>query len=73
MNFVCSAQQSHEALKVLFPTPVDNMAELSPSSPVKDDEKYLIRALLESFSSNKLGTPNCKVIDRSRFKIQLKT
>uniref|UniRef100_A0A452VL87 ATP-dependent RNA helicase TDRD9 n=1 Tax=Ursus maritimus TaxID=29073 RepID=A0A452VL87_URSMA len=35
---------------------------LSTSSPVKDDEKYLIRVLLESFSSNKLGAPNCKAI-----------
>lgn len=73
MNFVYSAQQSHEALKGLFPTSAENMAELSASSPVKDDEKYLIRVLLESFSSNKLGTPNCKVIVRGRFKIQLKT
>ncbi|XP_045863863.1 ATP-dependent RNA helicase TDRD9 [Meles meles] len=56
------SKQSHEALKSLFSTSVENMAELSTSSPVKDDEKYLIRVLLESFSSNKLGTPNCKAI-----------
>uniref|UniRef100_A0A8C7B7H3 RNA helicase n=1 Tax=Neovison vison TaxID=452646 RepID=A0A8C7B7H3_NEOVI len=55
-------QQSHEALKGLFPTSAENMAELSASSPVKDNEKYLIRVLLESFSSNKLGTPNCKAL-----------
>ncbi|XP_035584191.1 ATP-dependent RNA helicase TDRD9 isoform X3 [Zalophus californianus] len=56
------SKQSHEALKGLFSKSVESMAELSTSSPVKDDEKYLIRVLLESFSSNKLGAPNCKVI-----------
>lgn len=73
MNFAYSAQQSHEALKGLFSTSVENMADLSTSSPVKDDEKYLIRVLLESFSSNKLGAPNCKVIYSCCFKIQFKT
>ncbi|XP_030890101.1 ATP-dependent RNA helicase TDRD9, partial [Leptonychotes weddellii] len=56
------SMQSHEALKGLFSKSVENVADLSTSSPVKDDEKYLIRVLLESFSSNKLGAPNCKVI-----------
>ncbi|XP_073752050.1 ATP-dependent RNA helicase TDRD9 isoform X3 [Callorhinus ursinus] len=56
------SKQSHEALKGLFSKSVESMAELSTSSPVKDDEKYLIRVLLESFSSNKLGAPNCKAI-----------
>uniref|UniRef100_A0A452RRV9 ATP-dependent RNA helicase TDRD9 n=1 Tax=Ursus americanus TaxID=9643 RepID=A0A452RRV9_URSAM len=56
------SKQSHEALKGLFSKSVENMADLSTSSPVKDDEKYLIRVLLESFSSNKLGAPNCKAI-----------
>lgn len=32
----------------------------SPPSPAKD-EKQLLRLLLESFSSHKLGTPTCKV------------
>ena len=68
MNFAYSAQQSHEALKGLFSKSVENLADLSTLSPSKDDEKYLIRVLLESFSSNKLGAPNCKVISMSWFK-----
>ncbi|KAK1339547.1 hypothetical protein QTO34_020230 [Cnephaeus nilssonii] len=31
-------------------------------SPVKDSEKHLIRVLLDSFSSNKLGPPNHKAV-----------
>ncbi|XP_074250473.1 ATP-dependent RNA helicase TDRD9 isoform X1 [Saimiri boliviensis] len=56
------SKQSHEVLKGLFSKSVENMTDGSVPIPVKDDEKYLIRILLESFSSNKLGTPNCKVI-----------
>ncbi|XP_077766893.1 ATP-dependent RNA helicase TDRD9 isoform X5 [Canis aureus] len=56
------SKQSHEALKGLFSKSIQNMADITVSSPVKDDEKYLIRVLLESFSSNKLGPPNCKAI-----------
>ncbi|XP_025298640.1 ATP-dependent RNA helicase TDRD9 isoform X5 [Canis lupus baileyi] len=56
------SKQSHEALKGLFSKSIQNMADMTVSSPVKDDEKYLIRVLLESFSSNKLGPPNCKAI-----------
>lgn len=46
---------------------------MSTVSPVKDDEKRLIQILLESFSSNKLGNPNCKVTYRSYSKVQLGT
>ncbi|XP_070105457.1 ATP-dependent RNA helicase TDRD9 isoform X5 [Equus caballus] len=56
------SKQSHEVLKSLFSKSVENVTDISVPSPVKDDEKYLIRILLESFSSNKLGTPNCKAI-----------
>lgn len=72
-NFSYFVQQSHEVLKSLFSKSVENVTDISVPSPVKDDEKYLIRILLESFSSNKLGTPNCKVIFKSCFKIQFKT
>ncbi|XP_053451665.1 ATP-dependent RNA helicase TDRD9 isoform X3 [Nycticebus coucang] len=56
------SKQSHEVLKGLFSKSVENSAEGSVSSPVKDDEKQLLRILLENFSSNRLGTPNCKAI-----------
>ncbi|XP_040334285.1 ATP-dependent RNA helicase TDRD9 isoform X4 [Herpailurus yagouaroundi] len=56
------SRQSHEALKGLFSKSVEDIADMSMPSPVKDDKKYLIRILLESFSSNKLGAPNCKAI-----------
>lgn len=46
---------------------------MSTASPVKDDEKHLIRILLESFSSNKLGNPSCKVIYRRYCTVQLRT
>uniref|UniRef100_A0A8C9K803 ATP-dependent RNA helicase TDRD9 n=1 Tax=Panthera tigris altaica TaxID=74533 RepID=A0A8C9K803_PANTA len=55
-------KQSHEALKGLFSKSVEDIADMSMPSPVKDDKKYLIRILLESFSSNKLGAPNCKAM-----------
>lgn len=42
------------------------MPDGSISSPMKDDEKHLIRILLESFASNRLGAPNCKVSRRRR-------
>ncbi|KAM4853909.1 ATP-dependent RNA helicase TDRD9 isoform 2-T2 [Thomomys bottae] len=54
--------QSHEVLKGLFSKSVENVADGSGSSPMKDDEKYLIRVLLESFSSNRLGAPSCKAV-----------
>ncbi|XP_037687633.1 ATP-dependent RNA helicase TDRD9 [Choloepus didactylus] len=58
------SRQSHEFLKGLFSKSAESnsVIETSVPSPVKDDEKYLIRILLESFSSNKLGTPNCKAV-----------
>ena len=71
MNFSYFVQQSHEVLKGLFSKSVEYVTDMSVPSPLKDDEKYVIRILLESFSSNKLGNPNCKVIYRSYFKIQL--
>ncbi|MBW00006.1 putative ATP-dependent RNA helicase TDRD9, partial [Eschrichtius robustus] len=56
------SKQSHEVLKGLFSKSVDYVTDMSVPSPLKDDEKYVIRILLESFSSNKLGNPNCKAI-----------
>ncbi|XP_036700018.1 ATP-dependent RNA helicase TDRD9 isoform X3 [Balaenoptera musculus] len=56
------SKQSHEVLKGLFSKSVEYVTDMSVSSPLKDDEKYVIRILLESFSSNKLGNPNCKAI-----------
>ncbi|XP_076984509.1 ATP-dependent RNA helicase TDRD9 isoform X3 [Tamandua tetradactyla] len=58
------SRQSHEVLKGLFSKSVENssVVDTSVPSPVKDDEKYLIRLLLESFSSNKLGAPDCKAV-----------
>ncbi|XP_078303917.1 ATP-dependent RNA helicase TDRD9 isoform X1 [Panthera onca] len=56
------SRQSHEALKGLFSKSVEDIADMSVPSPVKDDKKYLIRILLESFSSNKLGAPSCKAM-----------
>ncbi|XP_032338686.1 ATP-dependent RNA helicase TDRD9 [Camelus ferus] len=57
-----ASKQNHEVLKGLFSKSVDSVTDRSVPSPVKDDEKYLLRVLLESFSSNKLGHPNCKAI-----------
>ncbi|XP_023402377.1 ATP-dependent RNA helicase TDRD9 [Loxodonta africana] len=58
------SKQSHEVLKGLFSKSVQDssLTDASVPSPVKDDEKHLIRILLESFSSNRLGTPDCKAI-----------
>ncbi|XP_007986155.1 ATP-dependent RNA helicase TDRD9 [Chlorocebus sabaeus] len=56
------SKQSHEVLKGLFSKSVENVTDGCAPFPMKDDEKYLIRILLESFSSNKLGTPNCKAV-----------
>ncbi|XP_055969720.1 ATP-dependent RNA helicase TDRD9 [Sorex fumeus] len=56
------SKQSHEVLKDLFSKSVETVADMSVPSPVKDDEKFLIRILLESFSANKLGAPNCKAV-----------
>ncbi|XP_006160134.1 ATP-dependent RNA helicase TDRD9 isoform X2 [Tupaia chinensis] len=56
------SKQSHAVLKGLFSKSVANTTGGFVPSPVKDDEKFLIRILLESFSSNKLGTPNCKAV-----------
>ncbi|XP_004603827.1 ATP-dependent RNA helicase TDRD9 [Sorex araneus] len=56
------SKQSHEVLKDLFSKSVEAAADMSVLSPMKDDEKYLIRILQESFSANKLGAPNCKAI-----------
>ncbi|XP_072819932.1 ATP-dependent RNA helicase TDRD9 isoform X1 [Vicugna pacos] len=57
-----ASKQSHEVLKGLFSKSVESVTDRSVPSPVKDDEKCLLRVLLESFSSNKLGHPNCKAI-----------
>ncbi|KAI5936985.1 ATP-dependent RNA helicase TDRD9 [Manis javanica] len=56
------SKQSHEVLKSIISKSVENMTDMSVLSPGKDDEKLLIQVLLESFSSNKLGTPTCKAI-----------
>lgn len=61
INISCSDQQSYEVLKGFFAKSVDTMPDGSVSSPMKDDEKHLIQILLESFASNRLGAPNCKV------------
>ncbi|KAF7466743.1 Hypothetical predicted protein [Marmota monax] len=56
------SKQSHEVLKGLFSKSAENVVDASVPSPGKDDEKHLIRILLESFSSNRLGAPNCKAM-----------
>ncbi|XP_019494754.1 PREDICTED: putative ATP-dependent RNA helicase TDRD9 [Hipposideros armiger] len=56
------SKQSHEVLKGLFSKSVENVADVSVLSPGKDDEKQLMQLLLDSFSSKKLGAPNCKAI-----------
>lgn len=61
MNFSPFVQQSHEVLKGLFSKSVENVTDMSVASPGKDEEKHLIRVLLDGFSSRKLGAPNCKV------------
>ncbi|CAK6431722.1 unnamed protein product [Pipistrellus nathusii] len=55
------SRQSHEALKGLF-SKSEHVADTCSPSPTKDSEKHLIRVLLDSFSSNKLGPPNHKVV-----------
>ncbi|KAL6044869.1 hypothetical protein STEG23_017040, partial [Scotinomys teguina] len=56
------SKQSSEVLKSFFAKSVESTPDASMSSPMKDVEKHLIRILLESFASNRLGTPNCKVV-----------
>ncbi|XP_024614478.1 ATP-dependent RNA helicase TDRD9 isoform X1 [Neophocaena asiaeorientalis asiaeorientalis] len=56
------SKQSHEVLKGLFSKSAEYVTDMSVPSTLRDDKKYLIRILLESFSSNKLGNPNCKAI-----------
>ncbi|KAF6352554.1 tudor domain containing 9 [Rhinolophus ferrumequinum] len=56
------SKQSHEVLKGLFSKSVENMTDMSVLSPGKDDEKHLTQVLLDSFSSKKLGAPNCKAV-----------
>ncbi|ELK01250.1 Putative ATP-dependent RNA helicase TDRD9 [Pteropus alecto] len=56
------SKQSHEVLKGLFSKSVENVTDMSVASPGKDEEKHLIRILLDGFSSRKFGAPNCKVI-----------
>ncbi|XP_032480037.1 ATP-dependent RNA helicase TDRD9 isoform X1 [Phocoena sinus] len=56
------SKQSHEVLKGLFSKSAEYVTDMSVPSALRDDKKYLIRILLESFSSNKLGNPNCKAI-----------
>nr|KAF6269981.1 tudor domain containing 9 [Myotis myotis] len=55
------SRQSHEALKGLF-SKSEHVTDMSVPSPTKDSEKHLIRVLLDSFSSNKLGPPNHKAV-----------
>ncbi|CAO2587500.1 ATP-dependent RNA helicase TDRD9 [Lemmus lemmus] len=56
------SKQSYEVLKGFFAKSVETMTDASMSSPMKDDEKHLIRILLESFAFNRLGAPNCKAV-----------
>uniref|UniRef100_A0A4X2K3U9 ATP-dependent RNA helicase TDRD9 n=1 Tax=Vombatus ursinus TaxID=29139 RepID=A0A4X2K3U9_VOMUR len=58
------SKQSNEMLKEFFSKSVENAASapIPPSTHSKEDEKFLIRILLDSFSANKLGAPNCKVL-----------
>ncbi|CAH6853188.1 ATP-dependent RNA helicase TDRD9 [Phodopus roborovskii] len=56
------SKQSYEVLKGFFAKSVESMPDASVSSAMKDDEKHLIRILLESFASNRLGAPNCKAV-----------
>ncbi|XP_016070378.1 PREDICTED: putative ATP-dependent RNA helicase TDRD9 [Miniopterus natalensis] len=56
------SRQSHEALKGLFSKSVEPGTDICAPPPVKDSERHLIRILLDSFSSNKLGAPNHKAI-----------
>ncbi|EPQ01481.1 Putative ATP-dependent RNA helicase TDRD9 [Myotis brandtii] len=55
------SRQSHEALKGLF-SKSEHVMDMCVPSPTKDSEKHLIRVLLDSFSSNKLGPPNHKAV-----------
>ncbi|ELK28630.1 Putative ATP-dependent RNA helicase TDRD9 [Myotis davidii] len=55
------SRQSHEALKGLF-SKSEHVTDMCVQSPTKDSEKHLIRVLLDSFSSNKLGPPNHKAV-----------
>lgn len=64
MNFSHFVQQSHEVLKGVFSKSVENVTDMSVPLPGKDEEKHLIRILLDGFSSRKLGAPNCKVTRR---------
>ncbi|XP_068959813.1 ATP-dependent RNA helicase TDRD9 [Petaurus breviceps papuanus] len=58
------SKQNNEMLKEFFSKSMENAASstIPPSTQSKEDEKFLIRILLDSFSANKLGTPNCKVL-----------
>uniref|UniRef100_A0A8C5L9R0 RNA helicase n=1 Tax=Jaculus jaculus TaxID=51337 RepID=A0A8C5L9R0_JACJA len=56
------SKQSHEVLKGFFSKSVETMLDGSVPTVMKDSEKHLIRVLLESFSSNRLGAPNCKAV-----------
>lgn len=48
-------------LQGLLSEAVEGAADAPASSLVREDETYLIRGLLESFASSKLGNPHCKV------------
>ncbi|XP_074147161.1 ATP-dependent RNA helicase TDRD9 [Sminthopsis crassicaudata] len=58
------SKQNNEMLKEFFSKSVENAASatIPPITHSKEDEKFLIRILLDSFSANKLGAPNCKVL-----------
>ncbi|XP_035870118.1 LOW QUALITY PROTEIN: ATP-dependent RNA helicase TDRD9 [Phyllostomus discolor] len=56
------SRQSHEVLTSLFSKAAGGVADTCAPSPGMDREKHLIRVLLDSFSSNKLGTPSHKAV-----------
>uniref|UniRef100_A0A8D0XSV9 RNA helicase n=1 Tax=Sus scrofa TaxID=9823 RepID=A0A8D0XSV9_PIG len=56
------SKQSHDMLQGLLSEAVEGAADAPASSLVREDETYLIRGLLESFASSKLGNPHCKAI-----------
>ncbi|XP_053521960.1 ATP-dependent RNA helicase TDRD9 [Artibeus jamaicensis] len=56
------SRQSHEVLTSLFSKAAGSVTDVCTPSPGTDEEKHLIRVLLDSFSSNKLGAPSHKVV-----------
>ncbi|KAM5339337.1 ATP-dependent RNA helicase TDRD9 [Glossophaga mutica] len=56
------SRQSHGALTSLFSNSAGSVTDVCAPAPGTDKEKRLIRALLDGFSSDKLGTPRHKVV-----------